>query len=521
MHNIDPRMISRTTVFILSVGLGLCSDKAGADYKDDIGYTRLQAKLGGSTPSGTNIAITHVEAHDPPGSTNYMPDVANAEFTGKTFNDKSNLSTNPSPHATSVGTYFYGNSGIAPSISNIDNYEVNDWLSTGFLNAGIGTPDPKVETNLIQNHSWIGSSSGATNIIRRLDYAIVNSGFTAVTTLDNVASPPIPQLLAHSYNAIAVGVSDGAHNTGTTTFDEPGRIKPEIVVPIDATSRAAATVSAAAAMLMETAMTDSALTNALVPQCIKAILLAGATKGEFSSWGRTATEPLDETYGAGELNIYNSYHVLIEGEQDPSDTTNVLCLGWDLAAATGTVTSRYFFAVPPSNVMITFSAMLVWNREITDGNSNPTIFDPIASLADLNLRLYNASNFVLGSSIDSSIGATNNIEHIYQYSLDTGQYAMEVTTDGTSDYALAWFSQTLLVPTVVSVDVTNQYCQIGGNVSTGYTYVIEATTNLLDTNTWSGIVTNTPSATPYYYLDTDSTNYLRRYYRIMLDNDGL
>ena len=64
-------------------------------------------------------------------------------------------------------------------------------------------------------------------------------------------------------------------------------------------------------------------------EVIKAMLMAGATKGEFANWidpttglvnpwNRTQTRPLDDVFGAGELNVYNSYLIGIGGKQSAS-----------------------------------------------------------------------------------------------------------------------------------------------------------------------------------------------------------
>lgn len=483
-----------------------------AGYKDDIGYNQLADELGGSLPTGTNITVSHIEA--PPDGTNYMPDISLMEFLGKTFTNISASATGVSDHATGVGQYFYGtNTSIAPDINSIYNYEVSHWLGSGFLWSGSAN-EPAVETNRIQNHSWIGTG---TNAVRRLDYAIDHDGFTAIAGLNNSTSTPIPQIFAHCYNAISVGRSDGQHSTGYTTFEGPGRTKPEIVVPKlspqNKTSYCVPVVGAAAALLMETADNNSALTNANKPQCIKAILLAGATKDEFPSWERTPARPLDETYGAGELNIYNSYHVLSAGEQEASTTSLVERLGWDFCSIPGNTNALYFFQVPESNVMTRFSAIVTWHREITNG---PPLYLP-ESLADLNLHLHEVTNFTLSSLIDSSTSGVDNVEHIYRRNMCSGRYALEITADATTDCALAWFSRTALIPELQSITMTNGNVRFESSVSAGIPYGIEASTNLLGSNGWVRIDTNTSSTNVLIYTDADSTNFSQRFYRLVPD----
>ena len=56
-------------------------------------------------------------------------------------------------------------------------------------------------------------------------------------------------------------------------------------------------------------------------------------KQELNPWDRTLTRPIDDIYGAGEVNILNSYHILAAGEQSTGSATStdmVECI--DIAA---------------------------------------------------------------------------------------------------------------------------------------------------------------------------------------------
>ena len=97
----------------------------------------------------------------------------------------------------------------------------------------------------------MSTQSGSINALRRLDYAIVRDGFTAVVGVDNPTEPgsPLPELLSQAYNTISVGRSDGLHGYGLTFLDGSGRVKPELVAPEVSSSRRTARVSSAAALL--------------------------------------------------------------------------------------------------------------------------------------------------------------------------------------------------------------------------------------------------------------------------------
>ena len=255
-------------LFILFVASG--SAARAADYKDEAGFTRLQSELGPATPSGINVKVTQVEGMVSP--QNYMPDTNDLEFVGKTFTDRTTTETNPSWHATTVGQRFYGNtSSFATNISTIDVYEVYYWLTNanGFLRYGSPTLAPLVESNHVQNHSWVGYDV-ITNVVRRFDYAIDRDGFVAVVALNNGSGTTIPCLLANSYNAIVVGRNDGEHSRGTTPIDEPGRVKPDLVAQANLVSTAVPTVASAAALLLDATMADQDLAGAASPQGIKA-----------------------------------------------------------------------------------------------------------------------------------------------------------------------------------------------------------------------------------------------------------
>ena len=421
---------------------------AWADYRTDVGYEALHAELGVNLPTGAGVAVSQIEAPDP---TNYLPDVNNGEFVGKTITDKSNGATGASGHATTVGGFFYGLSGMARGVSLIDAYEVNSWLNAGFLRLGSNSA-PVVESRAVSNHSWIGSYGGDGSldqeVLRRFDFAIQRDDFLAVVALNNGSGSTVPQLLGSSYNGLVVGLSNGGHSSGTSTADGTGRVKPDIVSPYDLTSFGTPIVGAAAALLIQKAASGGSPVSAAKSVTIKAILLAGATKSQFADWDRTTTRPLDEHYGVGQLNIYRSYHVLTAGPQ--AVNTNARPRGWDFQ--TTTAGGRlYFFDIAAGNGFADFSAALTWNRIIADGTPGPNWGNPTSTLPNLSLKLHTATGFTVGTLVDSSLSAVDNVEHIYQPTLAPGRYALEVISDTSGvDYGLAWNS----LPTVTIAATT-------------------------------------------------------------------
>lgn len=440
--------MARTSLLKLAVVLAvplLLAGPALAGVKADIGYTDLQARLGGSTPTGAGIDATQVEAlynSGDPGS--YFPDasVSPSQLGSKTINDVTGSGTD-SPHARSVAYRFYGDvSSMATGISVIDVYEVNDWLGSGFLRTN-GVLAPKTEARRIQNHSWVGNftlDSDAINALRRMDKVVVRDDVLATAAVANGSASAFPDVLGNAYNVVTVGRTDGNHSDGPTTLDTAGRAKVDIVVPETATSYATAWVSAAGALLMETADNNGAMINARHALTVKALLLGGATKDEFDldgntgtrfdDWSRTSTRPLDYRYGAGELNIDNSHRILEAGEQEASNSSDVALTGWDYDQASSSSSQLYFFEA--GNGIEELSILLTWFREIgNDANLTP-------SLANLDLALYEANGYTLGSLVDQSISTVDNVEHIFGRNLAAGRYAIAVTGDQTWTYALTW-----------------------------------------------------------------------------------
>ena len=418
-----------------------------ADWRDEIGYTRLQLLAGGELPTAPANGYTQSEAPD--AGANYAPDTTDANFTGRTFVLKSGASS-ANGHAQAVANNFYGNStSLLPGNATVDAYDANNWLQTGFLKYGT-TSLPLIESRAVQNHSWIANEnpeSVVTQINQRLDYAINRDGFVSVVGVNNGASTTLPQLLGQSYHTISVGLTTGAHSAGFTTFDGAGRIKPDIVAPDTLTSFATPMVSSAAGLLCaKLAAAPYSLTGADLPRVVKALLLAAASKDTVSSWSNTSARPLDLVYGAGELNVYHAYTTLRSGPVTAFGSVSVPSRSWAAESVAGNSTKTYFFTVPVGSANTPFSAALTWHRVVTTSTSGGGPFLTrtwSASLADLNLRLHTASNFIPGTLIAESASTVDNVELIYQSALAPGAYALVVETlsETTTPYALAWHTR--------------------------------------------------------------------------------
>ncbi len=241
--------------FIFLLG---CSGSAVADYKDDIGYTRLVAEQGASSSDGSGVAVTQVEASTA-GSGNpavFLPDAGVAELSSKNITDRSGSTTGTfSGHATSVAKTFYGDiSSIAPAVSTINAYLADGWLQPHFLRFG-DSLKPLSSADRVANHSWIGSTGNLaydSDMLRRTDWVVDTDEFIQCVGIKNSSSLN-DSLLSGAYNVIAVGKSDGINGFGTRQLDNDyvsGRARPEIVAPKSTSSSATPVVASAAALLV-------------------------------------------------------------------------------------------------------------------------------------------------------------------------------------------------------------------------------------------------------------------------------
>ncbi|MDN5940482.1 MAG: VPLPA-CTERM sorting domain-containing protein [Nitrospira sp.] len=456
---------------VLSLSL---SSLAVASTITDIGYTALQNELGAATPTGAGVKVTQVEAptNDTSGGAApiFMPDPTVAEFAGKSITAiNGNPSGSFSGHATEVGRLFYGHGrSIASGVTQIDSYEATDWLNSLSISAGPMIGAATTSASRIANHSWIGAADQAAQngtILRTVDRQVQLNEYVQVAGLANGNSDQ--PLLGSAYNVIAVGRTDGIHQQTTVAVAGDSlygtiRIAPHLVAPESTTSAATPVVSAAAAVLAQTGH-DGGLTlskgstviagigavyNAERSETVKAALMAGADRETFNSStsanitdyrsaGHQTANGLDDRYGAGQVNILNSYHIVAGGEQDSLQQggSDIGRFGFDYAGAFGGLngsprTASYFFNAP-ENAML-FSS-LVWNVGVSNNSAFTT------TLHNLNLSLYDVT---LNALMAQSSSTVDNTENLWVELLGGNRYELRVTAGNAAnsswDYALAW-----------------------------------------------------------------------------------
>jgi len=463
--------------FLAFMAGGLFHSPGQADWKDDVGYTRLAAELGGALPDGAGLTVSQVEAAVAVGGDyTWMPDPSNSAFSGKTISDRSGAPSGIySGHATSVGRLLYGNTtSMAGGIDEIDVFYAGHWLSYGYLYFAYSR-QPIYTVCRVANHSWVGSMNTCeetSDVLRRLDWVVDRDEFVQTVGLTNSASTAKP-LLASAFNVIAVGRTDGSHSRGTAAVDSlyvGGRTRPDIVAPLTRTSYTAPVGGGAAALLIQAGHGDPSLStdpvetyatnrygqvvyNAERAEVIRAALMAGADRftdnstaadiGDYRLNGEHLSENgLDVRYGAGQLNVYESYRIIAAGEQNNLQDGGSGVMGdagFDYDPAFGgdgcNDTATYRFTADASHNLL--AVALVWHIRIDGGTTNA--FDGTAELYDLNLELYDITQ---GRVVNRSDSGVDNSEHLHAALVPGHLYEIRVEESQSQafswDYALAW-----------------------------------------------------------------------------------
>jgi hypothetical protein len=274
---------------------------------------------------------------------------------------------------------------------------------------------------------------------------------------------------------IAVGRTDGLHQQGSVavagdSLYGAGRMVPTLVAPQNSTSGATPVVAAAAAVLVQTGHEgESALStgstvisgigtiyDAERSETVKAALMAGADRQtantstdanitDYGSAGFATSNGLDSRYGAGQVNIFNSYNILAGGEQKSVENGghDISLFGFDYAGAFGGLngsprTASYSFT---ANGDLTLWASLVWNLSV----SNDAALT--ATLHHLNLSLFDVTS---NTFVSTSASSLDNTQNIFFKLLLGDRYNLQVTAgesgNFSQDYALAWRMETTPAP---------------------------------------------------------------------------
>lgn len=454
----------RNILSLLPVPL-LFSDVARAQNLNEIGATLLSATTTNLNGAGLRVAQAEAEVAtnawevDPTPTGQPVSKFSYFSSSGSSTTYPNTVGTN-SWHAGFVADDFYSiSSGIATNIGHIDNYEA-DYFYNSIVN---GAPPSNINDS-IANQSFIFSGvtvSQQQGVDSAYDNYAVNYKTLFVDGIGDGNEPIDPPGTA--YNSIGVGVYPGSSSYGPTADD--GRCKPDITAPGGATSYSAPYVAGAAAILLQAALRGdggSDTNSAADIRTLKALLLNGAVKP--ADWTNATFSPLDLRYGAGVVNVFNSYRQLAGGKHSYVVSTSVTSgnphpptgaagtvgslNAWDfntitsssgglLSSATDGINHYYLNATNgTSNAVFTVTATLAWNRPASASSSVH------ASINNLALFLYNAAN---SNVVMVSTSIVDNVQHIFVPHLAPGRYDLQVWKAGSSGfvtssetYALAW-----------------------------------------------------------------------------------
>ena len=437
---------------MLIVFAGFLAIAGHAATLDVIGVTLLRTVT--TNLNGAGVRVGQAEAYS---DTNTFDFEVNPGATGQPTNlftyvigpNTANTFTNSlgveSNHADNVARGFYGlTGGVATNVLAVRNYEANSFINY-YINASHSIPDRVVNQSFTYGSYDTNVDQIFDDYAARRNVLFVNgAGFNG----QPVYSP------ATCYNGIGVGVANNAGSPFGPTPD--GRSKPDITAPGDpdtVTSYATSWVSGGATVLMQAALRGdggSDTNSAADIRTIKALLLNGAVKP--ADWTNSPSTPLHFRYGAGVMNVFNSYEQLAGGKHayissttvstgsahPPDDMTGAadVLSGWDFNTNSSSILndsiSHYYFNVTNDlpSAIFTATATLVWNRQRNQTGIN-----------NLDLFLYDCASSNL---VACSTSRVDNVEHIFISRLPPGRYDLQVWKAGgdfvsaAEPYALAW-----------------------------------------------------------------------------------
>ena len=326
------------------------------------------------------------------------------------------------------------------------------------------------------NNSWVasfGSNATDSQALRRADWSIDTHD---VVMLNGVANSDdhVP-LMSFGFNCISVGLENGSHVSDPVPsgFDLPGRQIPLIVASQNSTSNSTGVVSAATALLIETAETHPNTSGnffAGMSETTKAVLLTGGM--HFASWtnnpttsganrGRTS-QPIDAVVGVGTVNIDRAHRVMTGGQHASSTSSTGLLTaptaGWETSTLSSNQSKYIKFEVP--SLADEVSVVLTWHQKANGGFGSYTLVDYDLELLRLQngkqipltgengVGVFSSGNVVSESSVD-------NVEHLYLQDLSPGEYVLKVhRVDSVSEVSV--FSVGWLFPEASAVlgDIT-------------------------------------------------------------------
>lgn len=500
---VAPAMADSFPTNVAFLGTQSATNSTAADFPDTIGFNAIQTLT--TNLNGSGICVGQAEASAPPFEVN---PAAVGQPTSLFTWFSSGLSTNGFPnqlgvessHSDNVANVFYGLPfGVATNVAHVINFDARSFVSY-YVVPGVPTAAQVVNQSFTYGAYITYVDQAFDNYADQFGVLLISgAGFNG----QPVYSP------GTCYNGISVGVYNNPGSPYGPTPD--GRSKPDITAwgnQDSVTSYSTPLVAGAATLLLQAGYRGDggADTNAAVNlRTLKALLLNGAIKP--LGWTNSPAAPLHTVYGAGVLNLVNSYEQLTGGKHgfaanslvvpganhppagsvpawSQANTNAGPLRGWDLntiaSSGTADAVNHYYFDVTNAapGAAFTATATLVWNRQYGQGGIN-----------NLGVYLYNIAN---GQLINCSTSLVDNVQHIYIPSLPAGAYDLQVWKSGAAGvsdaetYALAYefFSQSSSVTTVGTNTVISWPVYPAG-------FAVEAATNYASP-TWVTLTNDTP-----------------------------
>lgn len=234
------------------------------------------------------------------------------------------------------------------------------------------------------------------------------------------------------------------------------------------TSFSSPITAASAALLIDVAK-DKGYTNATDGRVVKALLLNGATKpgawaGDSTdpiavgAWNNgqqniggviTTTQALDYNYGAGMLNVGNSYHNLVDGTTDNAGLGggSVKEVGWDYGRVTTALSNTYWLPELLGGSKLTATLNWFTHDSIQGYDGALNVQDTRDKFANLDLQVWTLVNGNDGVLVADSKAAYITTQHLYFDLPTTSRYLLRVRYTGDrynfdntnwEDFGLAW-----------------------------------------------------------------------------------
>ena len=289
---------------------------------DIIGLNILRATTTNLNGTGVRVAQVEAQASIPPvGNWEVTPSTNGIELpvsdftwytTNATATNFPNLLGTDSGHADQVGGGSYGEpGGVSTNVAHIDNFEADDYYGTRV--PMLVNPDTNAR---VVNQSFDDPAVGDQdpwdeyydNYAAKFNVLFV-TGVGDRINGDTDVLPP-----ATCYNGIGVSAYYNTNATSIGPTVDNGRAKPDITAPLSPSSFSTPLVSGAAAILFQAGARGDGGSDTNSPtdlRTVKALLLNGAIKP--TAWSNPSPSPLDPLYGAGILDVFESYHQLTGG----------------------------------------------------------------------------------------------------------------------------------------------------------------------------------------------------------------